>query len=151
MDASRLMIGCTVNLNNPSHGEKRPVVVTGISPRHEISFPESKHVVNLYDPQAKFDFQKTINQFEQFIEPIELTPSILLEMDFTTNDEGTRYRKGDVVVVLSSRRIGKHQRENRFLLRTGFFGGARTIHYVHEVQIAYMLFEENPLPYPVLK
>jgi hypothetical protein len=149
MEASKLMIGCSVMLNNPSHGEKRPVVVTGISPRYEISFPDSKHVVNLYDPQAEFDFKKVINQFEQFIEPIDLTPEILLEMGFVTNDEGTRYRKNDVIVILRQSRIGKYQRELRFLLRAGLFSGARTIHYVHEVQIAYMFFEERNLPYPV--
>lgn len=149
MDASKLMIGCTVELNNPSHGEKRPVVVTGISPRYEMSFPESKHVVNLYDPRAEFDFKKEINQFEQFIDPIELNTAILLEMGFTTNDEGTRYRKDDVIVILRHRRIGKYQRENRFLLKPGFFWGARTICYVHEVQIAYMFFEQKNLPYPV--
>lgn len=96
MKAQELRIGNYVKINNEVWYEfkDKPMQVTGISEYKDESFPNSQHTVNL-----KY-FNLSFGQFEEFIDPIEITDEWLERFGFKMLNFDSYDHDGYIILYL---------------------------------------------------
>ena len=88
MNAEKLRLGNYVTINNSEYWPQLKGVlmrVCGISEKEHKDFPDSKWSISLIDTSK---FPSTYSQFNQYIEPIELTEEWLIKFGFHKHRPG---------------------------------------------------------------